>query len=291
MNKSMYDYLCCPLCKNDFKRNASSFTCLGCKRTYEIRFGIPILVDLLKLPDHLHKQIRYFEKEDEVRGDWALETWQARYVKNFLDFGQPKPAGIIVDEATGSGYMAVELAKLGFRVIATDLTLKELVKLKRKLEKLGLSEKVLLICANSENLPIKSKVADGLIANAILEHLPNEKEAIGGITRVVKKGAVIMVAVPIAYRYILPILWPINWLHDKRIGHLRRYSRSQILRKFLKFQEECTYYTGGIIKVLCVMTYFLTKNMWFLQVGEQFDERIKNIPYGASNIVSILKKL
>lgn len=291
MNHSMFDYLCCPACKNGFKRSASNLVCRGCKRSYEIQSGIPVLIDFASIPAHLHKQIRYFEQEDEARGNWVLEPWQARYVRKFLDTAKPKSGGLIIDNATGSGYMAIELAKRGFSVIATDLTMHELVRLQTLAKKIGIAGKMLFVCCTSESLPLMSNVADGLVANAILEHLPKEPEAIAEIARVTKRGACVMIAIPIAFRYLLPLFWPINWLHDRSIGHLRRYSRGLILKKFIGFRESTTYYTGGMVKVLCSILYLLTKYPSFLEFGEWVDKFTEALPYGSSNVVSILKKI
>ncbi len=290
MNTSLYTYLCCPSCKNTLTKRTSSLVCSLCKRSYEIRSGIPVLIDFTGIAEHLHKQIRYFEHEDEIRGDWKLEPWQARYVKKFLDVAHPKSGGLIIDNATGSGYMAIELARRGFRVIATDLTMRELIRLQALAGKLGISKKMLFVCCTSESLPVASGAADGLVANAILEHLPKEAEAIGQITRVVKPGAYIMLAMPIAYRYLLPIFWPVNWLHDRRIGHLRRYTRGQILKKFTGFREIVTYYTGGMVKVVCSMAYLLTNIAPLLEFGEWVDKATESQPYGSSNVVCLLRK-
>lgn len=258
---------------------------------YEVRQGIPILVDLVSLPRHMAGQVRYFEKEDQARVGWTLEPWQRRYINNFLRYGRPKKGGVIIDDAAGSGYITIELVKLGYRVIATDLTFKELIKLKEIVESFGLSQNVLLVCANSESLPVKSNIADGLVANAILEHLPQEKQAIGEIARVVKKGAPVMVAMPLAYHLLLPFLWLPNWIHDKRIGHLRRYSRRTILEKFGGFEEIVTYYTGSLLKVFYILLSIMIKSKRWDIIGENLDEKFQTIPYGVSNIVSILKKL
>lgn len=272
-------------------KRGERLSCRSCRIDYEIREGIPILVDLKFLPKHLRGQIEYFENEDETRGDWTLEPWQARYVKKFLEIGKPKIGGLIIDNATGSGYMAIELAKRGYHVIATDLTMRELVRLQALAKKLGIAEKMLFVCCTSESLPVASGVADGLVANAILEHLPKESQAIAEITRVVKQGACVMVAMPIAFRYLLPLFWPINWLHDRRIGHLRRYTRGRILTKFIGFRELATYYTGAVVKVLCAGMYLLTKYRSFLEIGEWADRMTESIPYGSSNVVSVLKKI
>lgn len=247
-------------------------------------------MNLKSLPKQLRGQIEYFEKEDEKRTDYRLEPWQERYVGNFLSYGKPKADGMIVDDAAGSGYMTIELARRGFRVIATDLTLKELVKLKNNVKHLGLEKNVLLVCCDSQRLPLESGIADGLVANAILEHLPREKQAIGEIGRVVKKGAPVMVAMPLAYRYLWPFLWPVNLWHDWRIGHLRRYTRERILDAFGQFYEIRTYYTGHFLKVFCLLMYLVTKWSWWNWLGERLDRAFQTVPYGANNIVSILKK-
>lgn len=272
-------------------KKGDGLSCRSCRIDYEIRSGIPVLIDLSKIPEHLQRQIQYFEHEDETRGDWVLEPWQARYVRKFLDTAKPKPGGLIIDNATGSGYMAIELAMRGYHVIATDLTMSELTRLQKISVTLGLSANIEIVCCSSESLPIKNNVADGLAANAILEHLPNDERAISEIERVVKRGACVMVAVPIAFRYLLPLFWPLNWLHDKRIGHLRRYTRGQILNKFVGFQECTTYYTGGAVKVLCSILYLATKYKPLLEFGERIDEMIETLPYSSSNVVSILKKI
>lgn len=265
--------------------------CTKCHQGYEIREGIPILVDLQHLPSHLQKQVEYFEEEDASRPHFELAPWQKRYVANFLKYSQPKIGSLIVDNATGSGYMAVELARRGFKVIAIDLTLKELLKLKQVLQQFNLTKNVSLICASSEDLPLKSGIADGLVANAILEHLPREAQAIKEIGRVVKKDAPVMIAVPLAYRYLWPFLWPVNWWHDRRIGHLRRYSRREILAKFKGYHEVYTYYTGHLLKILCLGLYLLTRQNFWNKLGEWFDEKLESQRYGASNVVTVLKKL
>lgn len=288
---SLFNYLCCPACKKNLAKKGDSLSCGSCRMDYEIRSGIPILVDLASLPKHLLGQIEYFQKEDEQRSDYRLEPWQRRYIDNFLRYGKPKPGGLVIDNATGSGYMTVELARRGFRVVATDLTFKELVKLKNNLNDLRLAKNVFLICCDSQRLPIGSGIADGLVANAILEHLPDESRAIEEIARVVKSGSPVMVAMPIAYHLLLLLLWLPNIIHDRRIGHLRRYDRQSIIRKFRGFKEIKTYYTGHVVKIFCLFLLLITKMKFWEAWGEKADMTFEHIPYGGSNIVSILKKL
>ena len=140
-------------------------------------------------------------------------------------------------------------------------------------------------------MPLKSSIADGLVANAILEHLPREKQAIAEISRVMKKNTPLLLAMPLAFRYLWPFFWPINYWHDRRIGHLRRYCRTTILTKFKGYREVYIYYTGHLLKVICLAIYFLTRKTSWNKLGEQLDSLFEKVPYGASNVVAILKKL
>ena len=290
MNTQFLNYLRCPACHGKMSRLRGALVCGACNKRWNIQSGIPILVDLSVLPEHLSKQVAYFEKEDQSRAVWRLEQWQERYVENFLSWGKPKQKGLIMDNAAGSGYMTVELARRGFRIIATDLTVAELIKLKHVVTSLGLDENVLLVCCDSQKLPLAASVADGLVANAILEHLPDEKQAVAEITRVVKPKAPVMVAMPIAYHLLLPFLWLPNWIHDLRIGHLRRYTRQSILEAFTHFTEVRTYYTGHLLKVVCLFLYVVTKRSRWNALGERLDRVFETVPYGANNVVSVLKK-
>ena len=284
------ELLVCPECKTRLSMRTDSYSCKQCRKLYSVNHGIVMLINFKELPEHIQKQIDYFEVEDGTRKMYKLEPWQARYVDAFLRYGKLKKNGLIIDNATGSGYMAIELAKRGYFVIACDLTMKELVSLSREVKRLNFEHRILLVCANSESLPIKDACADGMVANAILEHLPNESLAIQSMTRILKKDSPLMLAVPLSYRLIFPLLLLVNMIHDRRIGHLRRYDRQDILNKFSGFRENTTYYTGHLVKVFCLFMFLCTKYQWWNELGELLDKKFSKFSYGASNIVSILRK-
>jgi len=99
-----------------------------------------------------------------------------------------------------------------------------------------------------------------------------------------------MVAMPIDLLYIWPFLWPVNIWHDKRIGHLRRYTRNKILKRFVGFKECVTYYTGSLGKIICLAMKIITKDVRWDARGEQLDKLFASFPYGASNVVTIIQK-
>lgn len=260
--------------------------CINCNHKYEFKNEIPILID--KISPYNEGQIQYF---DEYSKDGPIFTaWMDSYLKRFFENLNPKKGNVVLDIATGDGYMAIELAKRGFKVIALDLSLAMLLKLKEKVKRLGIESKVLLVCADATFLPIKNKIADIVTANAILEHLPEEKEAIKEIERVTKYGAGLMVATPLAYRYIWPFFIPINFYHDKKIGHLRRYTRKKLEERFINWKTINVFYTGHLLKVLLFILAYIFRFRSLDKTAEKVDNLFKNIPYGASNITIFFRK-
>jgi len=119
--------------------------------------------------------------------------------------------------------------------------------------------------------------------------LPRERDAIDEIDRVSNEKAGLMVTVPLKYRFINPVLLPLNFVHDKKIGHLRRYDVDTILRKFNKWQEVDTYYTGHFGKVLKTLINKII-NVFDENTIEINDNSLEKVKYGASNIIIFLKK-
>jgi len=264
------------------------FFCKKCKKKYETCEGIPILIDLKSLPEHLKEQINYFERETNERIEYSLAPWQKAYLNKFIsNTGKPK-GKLILDCGTGSGYMAIELAKLGAKVIACDLTLRSLISLKKTSQELGLNN-VYLVCCTAESLPFKSNAFDCFISNAVLEHLPREREAIYEINRVTKNKANLMMTVPLNYRYLNPLLIPINWLHDKRIGHLRRYDEKKLAEKFKNWTLTLTYYTGHTTKAIKLLVNIIAKTFDEAKIEEE-DELKQKRKQWANNIICFFKK-
>ena len=293
MNQGLLQYLCCPRCKSDLVKENNFLVCKRCEKKYKIQEGTPILADLDKLPKHLQKQIKYFEKEDEKRPEYKLAEWQKTYIRRLDESFQFKNNEILIDIGTGSGYIAVEMAKRGLKVIACDLTLKELVKLKDVVKKEHLENNLFLVCCSAEELPFKNKIANYLVSNAVLEHLPREKEAITEIGRVSKDKNEVMITVPLKLKYVLPIFWLPTCIHDKRIGHLRKYDEKVLLNKFgrLGYKIKKVYYPGhfekGLIASLSVLG--LHKEKWD-KWCELCDREKENKKYGAGNICVIFER-
>ncbi len=290
INNNLLQYLYCPKCKSDLKEENNFLICKECGERYKIKGGIPILINLNNLPRHLQGQIRYFEKENKAQSEYRLEEWQKSYIRRLDENFQLFQNKILIDVGTGSGYIAVEMAKRGLKIIACDLTLKGLTKLKVIIKKEHLENNLFLVCCSAESLPFKNKTADYLVSNAVLEHLPKEKEAISEINRVCKNKSGIMITVPLRFRYILPFFWLPTYIHDKKIGHLRRYDKEDLKDKFYNWKLVRIYYTGHFKKVLHAIFKIVKISLSDDCNIESSDDKKSNKKYGASNICAIFKR-
>jgi len=292
INKKILKYICCPKCKRELEKIGKFLICKYCRKKYKIIKDVPVLIDLVSLDEHHRKQILYFEKEIKAKSSYILEEWQKSYIKRF-DAAIPISNGdVVADIGTGSGYMAIELAKRGNVVLACDLNLKGLLRLKKISERLNLTRRLFLFACSAEKLPIRTDLVDVFISNAVLEHLPKEKEAIKEIGRICGKKAYGFVAVPLKLKHILPVLWPINIIHDKKIGHLRRYDKQDLKKKFGRhgFKIKEVFYTGHLVKVLGVLAQMPFKTHKFDKWLEDVDCNKEDKKYGANNILAIMKR-
>ena len=292
-NKEILQYLCCPKCKSNLIEQDDFLVCEKCSEKYETQGGIPILVNFKNLPIHLQRQIKYFVKEDNSRPEYRLDEWQKSYIRRFEENFPFQGGELLIDVGTGSGYMAVEMAKKGLRVIACDLTLKELIKLKDIIKKERLENNLFLVCCSAEGLPFKDKIADYLVSNAVLEHLPQEEKAISEINRVCRNKSGLMITVPLKLKYVLPIFWLPTYIHDRKIGHLRKYNEKILSRRFGQFgyKVKRTYYPGHFEKALVVSLSMLGihKENWD-EWAETKDRQKENKKYFSCNICTIFIK-
>jgi ubiquinone/menaquinone biosynthesis C-methylase UbiE/uncharacterized protein YbaR (Trm112 family) len=291
MDKTFLRLLVCPQCQSQIKESHEAMLfCVKCKQTYPVRKGIPIMVNLNYLPPHLRGQVSYFTKETQQYGkDHKLQPWQEKYF-TFLSFLQRSRNTLIIDNACGSGYIAIESAKRGFTVVASDLNFSALVRLKKISKRLGLEKKIFVVCCSAEAMPIRSNSADAVVANAILEHLPQEYKAIEHIKRIVKKKGVVFIVVPIAYIFLNPLLLPLNMMHDRRIGHLRRYTKNMLKKRFQGWVLKKIYYSGYTAKV--IKTFInMVFHIYDEQAIEREDEKNNKTPLFSTNVnVLFMKK-
>ncbi len=95
----------------------------------------------------------------------------------------------VLEVGCGEGILAVLMAKKGAIVTATDISEKNLEAAKELADKEGV--KIEFVKADAENLPFQENSFDVVVADNVLEHLPNFEKGLLEIKRVSKKYAVI----------------------------------------------------------------------------------------------------
>lgn len=282
----------CPFCFSILKQDKETLICIRNKHKFLVQEGIPVLLDYKNLPAHSQNQQSYFEeinKTQIVDSPDNLSYWKVKYIERFVDNFKKVKNKSIIEVGTGSGYMAVSLAKLGAKVTACDITIKNLINLKKATETLGLQRNISFVCCSADQLPFKKGTFQYFVLNSVLEHIPKEKEAITEIERVLKKRGGLMVTVPVRYSYIFPPLLPLNYIHDKRIGHLRRYDNVSLERKFSTFKLKKMYFTGHPLKVAKVIINMIIK-IFNEKETENEDAKKDNNILWSSNLIAFFTK-
>jgi ArsR family transcriptional regulator len=131
---------------------------------------------------------------DEVGPEWdALrkvfndDALRARAVNRLVE-----PGLRVADVGTGTGILALELARLGLRVVAIDHSARMLEAARAKLEREpGLS--VELRRGEAGALPLADAEVDAAFAHMVLHYLPSPGEAVRDMARVVRPGGVVVI--------------------------------------------------------------------------------------------------
>jgi ubiquinone/menaquinone biosynthesis C-methylase UbiE len=105
-------------------------------------------------------------------------------------------AGRVLDIGTGSGRLAIELAKSkgnNFRITGLDVSENMLKKAQENIEKAGVQDKVQLVSANADSLPYPDGYFDLVVSYASLHHWFRPERVFREAQRVVKKGGLVII--------------------------------------------------------------------------------------------------
>lgn len=128
--------------------------------------------------------------------------------------------GIVLDIGTGVSPMV----NINENIILGDISIHSMRVMKDK----GVNCSVLDVT----KLGLKNNSIDTVICSEVLEHIPNDTEALREMNRVLRKEGTLILTIPINNYY---------WLKDDElVGHLRRYNSKDFIRKLEKTGFEIT---------------------------------------------------
>ena len=180
------DFCVCPECSSELSQVGESLQCQSCKKMYEIRNGIPIL-----LPHYEDEtKQRYFENYEKISVDDLKSSLEVRRdIRHtvLIDFfGNLKGKRVLDIGSSDAQYLRSMNA--AFKV-AFDISLPYL-------NAITTSNELKCVCGDAEQLPFKRGFFDVIIISDILEHLLNPQELVRRVMMLSTRKTQIFVHIP-----------------------------------------------------------------------------------------------
>jgi ubiquinone/menaquinone biosynthesis C-methylase UbiE len=150
---------------------------------------------------------------------WARRLLHSRWRRHYrapratLSLLNIQPGARVLELGPGSGLFTIEAARLigdQGRLFCVDLQMAMLRPLKQDIRTLGL-DNVFLQAATAERLPLRDASVDLVLAIAVLPMVPDKRQALGELRRVLKPGGVLAVSEELVEPEYVPALVTRSW--------------------------------------------------------------------------------
>lgn len=291
--------LVCPRCRAELADTEGALGCSACDTRYDVVDGVPVLLPEALSPQQT-SQSRYFDSEFIRFSDaYEPENWRLSFNRRIFEaLGVGSGSGPYLDVGVGgSGSTVIEAARLGVEATGCDLSVPGVLHASYLADREGVRERAHFVACAAESLPFADGAFGCASAVAVLEHLDDDGAAARELARVVRPGGLVWITVPLAYRYILPPLWPVYRRHDRKLGHKRHYDElalSRVLADAGLHHDETTY-TGHFVKVVQYALDRLLPSSWRRRERvwwslERADLRASRRPYGALQLNAVFRR-
>ncbi len=145
-----------------------------------------------ELQKKYYDQIEFeeYEKSRKVKRN------QMRKLDAQLEISKLSPESSILDVGCGTGIQLRWLLEKGYRPSGIDLSSGLIEKLRERLNKEGIGDKIELKQSDAEDIQYPDNTFDQVMGTAILHHVPNPGKVVKEMARVVKPGGWVTVAEP-----------------------------------------------------------------------------------------------
>lgn len=153
--------------------------------------------------------------------------------KNFFRYIFPLILGFkkdcsILDIGSGAGTISLILAKHGYKVVGIDISKKAVNASIRSAKELGLETMVNFFNTDFKKFDYTKKF-DIAICLEVIEHYEEDEKLLIKIHNLLKKNSLLILSTPLKVAPLHKL--GVTSSFDKRVGHLRRYTRDEITSK------------------------------------------------------------
>jgi len=188
MDEKLLNYLRCPGCHSPLINQGQSLLCSGCQRTYSLFRNIPQLLNQSALKDNWQK---YFEAQLREKGDTVAANSYLnqghfhRLQQTVLETIGQASHKVIVDVGCGTGHFTASLASQNI-LLGLDFSLEMLLRAEAK----GFFP----VQARATELPLADNSFDLVLANSIIQCLPDVGKFLAELVRVCSPGGRIIIS-------------------------------------------------------------------------------------------------
>ena len=180
---SAIDLLCCPDCRERLECGAETLACIGCRRSYPIRDGIPRFVS--EPADAAARRTQAsFGYEWSHFNDWSA-SGEANFDQYFGDFDFARADDwTVLDAGCGMGRHARQMAPHVRRVVAMDFS----TAIDHAARNTADQPNVMCIQGDITNPPVADRSFDFVYSLGVLHHIADTEGAARSLVAKVKPG-------------------------------------------------------------------------------------------------------
>jgi glycosyltransferase involved in cell wall biosynthesis/SAM-dependent methyltransferase len=186
--------LACPVCRGELAWSVEGATCRACGAEYELADGIPVLLPPSDGDAWKEQQAAFFDEADEAyeisrpHGTGSLYSWLLgeKFRRSLAGLPAAAPGTVVLTVCGGSGLDAEYLARAGYRVIASDISLEAARRTRERAERHGLQISPLV--ADVEALPFRDRSVDLVYVHDGLHHLEAPLNGLNEMLRTARRA-------------------------------------------------------------------------------------------------------
>lgn len=240
--------------------------------------------------EKFHKNLKF---QKRIIGD---KNYTYREIISFIKKYIPAFEGrSALDIGCGSGALSFYLSSLGFSVYGIDVSRNAINTCVKNAIYLKIDPTInFRVIDFPKNYP--SGTFDLILCSSVIEHIKNESLCFMTIRKMLKRNGIVLFSVPSKNALLYRLRLTLNF--DRKVGHLRRYRKSDLIKKLTR-QNFSIVETKGFEGVIGNFLFIFPKMNFLIRAANKFpliSDFIKAIDdisfklFGESQIIVIAKK-